>query len=44
MARFTYTALSESGTQSSGTIDADSQAAAVRQLIFFFIFIFLCFF
>jgi len=32
MARFTYTALSESGTQSSGTIDADSQAAAVRQL------------
>lgn len=32
MPRFTYTALSESGAQTTGTLDAESEAAALRQL------------
>jgi general secretion pathway protein F len=32
MPRFSYTALSEAGAQTSGTLEADSQAAALRAL------------
>lgn len=32
MPRFNYTALSEAGTQTAGTVEADSQGAALRQL------------
>ena len=32
MPRFTYTALSEAGAQTTGTVEADSQPAALRIL------------